>query len=152
MDKMKAMISKPAPAREEERKQEARPQVADESADFGYSSEGLESLAEAPAEAKPQGALEIQARFVMLRDNTVVLELVVPEPGLEFELETAMAVVRLADGRQVTAKIVIDRSTRPGSYAAGVVLRITLDLGGEQASSADECWVVTRTATLRAKA
>lgn len=128
------------------RAQHAKP----ESAAFGF--DESERDTEAPRAA--QGAArEIVARIATRSDLGLTLELVVPEPGLEFELEGARATVRLADGRVVDAHVFADRSTHAGSYAGGVVLRIALELVAGRASDVDEAVVhLASGVTIRARA
>jgi hypothetical protein len=152
-------MAPPSPLRRKAAKEEMqRPQEA-ESADFGYSDELSASLLDedAPAAGEaapaPTQAREITARIVVLEETSLTLELVVPEPGLELDLEGATATVRLSDGTEVEALIVIERSTHPGSYAAGIVLRIMLVMPQGRGTDVGEATVfLGNGVTIRAKA
>lgn len=104
---------------------------------------GEGGAADAPAEAR---SAELTARIVLRRGTLLVVELVAPDGGLDLDSTTLEAVVRTADGRDVTVTLDATRTTRAGRHEAGMVIRIALTIDAEvtQAESVVEVRISAR--------
>ncbi len=79
-------------------------------------------------EAEAEAVRELAGRIVHASGDRVVVEIVVPEPGLELGFDGATVLVTLDDMTVIECTIDAQLSTREGSYTPGVLLRIALRL------------------------
>jgi len=70
----------------------------------------------------------LAGRIVLVAGDSATIELTVPVGGLELSYAGAEVKLTLVDGSEVAAEVVVERSTREGALAAGVIVRVVLSL------------------------
>lgn len=70
----------------------------------------------------------IEARIVGVDGDLVRVQLIAPKEGLELSFDGMKVTATAPDGRQSSAIVVVEQSTRGGEHAAGLIVRIVVRL------------------------